>query len=83
MLILCSVSFVNQFGEFNIVMHVISFTVSLNLYKHAGLNLIFPFLPYMVHDFFPELDRTQIGQFLHVFVIGVIFRMTQLIGKIY
>ncbi|XP_064395465.1 uncharacterized protein LOC135342613 isoform X1 [Halichondria panicea] len=27
-----------------------------------GINLLFPFLPYMIHDFFPELDRTQIGQ---------------------
>ncbi|XP_064385510.1 uncharacterized protein LOC135334305 isoform X2 [Halichondria panicea] len=27
-----------------------------------GIYLLFPFLPYMIHDFFPELDRTQIGQ---------------------
>ena len=30
-----------------------------------GINLLFPFLPYMIHDFFPELDRTQIGELKH------------------
>ena len=28
----------------------------------AGVLLIFPFLPFMVSDFFPELDRTEIGK---------------------
>ena len=36
----------------------------LNL--HTGINLIFPFLPYMIHDFFPELDRTQIGKSIYM-----------------
>ena len=27
-----------------------------------GVLLIFPFLPFMVSDFFPELDRTEIGK---------------------
>jgi len=27
-----------------------------------GSNMIFPFLPFMVHDFFPELDRQEIGK---------------------
>ena len=28
----------------------------------VGVLLIFPFLPFMVSDFFPELDRTEIGK---------------------
>lgn len=28
----------------------------------VGVLLIFPFLPFMVSDFFPDLDRTEIGK---------------------
>lgn len=37
----------------------------LILYNHfiiAGSMVIFPFLPFMISDFFPELDRTEIGK---------------------
>ena len=27
----------------------------------AGSLMIFPFLPFMVHDFFPELSREELG----------------------
>ena len=27
-----------------------------------GSLVIFPFLPFMISDFFPELDRTEIGK---------------------
>lgn len=26
-----------------------------------GINMIFPFLPFMIHDFFPYLDKTELG----------------------
>ena len=26
--------------------------------------MIFPFLPFMVHDFFPELSRDELGQYI-------------------
>jgi len=29
---------------------------------YVGVLLIFPFLPFMVSDFFPKLDRTEIGK---------------------
>ena len=29
---------------------------------HVGVLLILPFLPFMVSDFFPELDQTEIGK---------------------
>lgn len=28
----------------------------------TGSLVIFPFLPFMISDFFPELDRTEIGK---------------------
>ena len=28
----------------------------------VGVILIFPFIPFMVSDFFPKLDRTEIGK---------------------
>ena len=28
----------------------------------AGIFMIFPFLPFMIHDFFPYLDRTELGK---------------------
>lgn len=27
----------------------------------TGINMIFPFLPFMIHDFFPYLDKTELG----------------------
>ena len=28
----------------------------------AGINLVFPFLPFMIHDFFPHFDKTELGK---------------------
>ena len=39
--------------------------LSISLLPHsphcAGSLMIFPFLPFMVHDFFPELSREELG----------------------
>ena len=31
-------------------------------YIYPGLMMIFPFLPFMIHDFFPELSRQELGK---------------------
>ena len=27
-----------------------------------GISLVFPFLPFMIHDFFPYFDKTELGK---------------------
>lgn len=37
-------------------------TCIVNFSNQFGSLVIFPFLPFMISDFFPELDRTEIGK---------------------
>ena len=33
-----------------------------NLSLYPGTNMLFPFLPFMIHDFFPDLNRQEIDK---------------------
>ena len=39
-----------------------SVTYYSNYTDAVGSMMIFPFLPFMISDFFPELDRREIGK---------------------
>ena len=69
--LVCAVLFGNQFGEcVCMYMYVITSIDSRRTdayyrklsYTCAGINMIFPFLPFMIHDFFPYLDKTELGK---------------------
>ena len=40
---------------------------------HPGLMMIFPFLPFMIHDFFPELSRQELGKSFAVCLCVIFF----------
>lgn len=45
-----------------IIPHYIAILVLICMCIFVGALLILPFLPFMVSDFFPKLDRTEIGK---------------------
>ena len=72
LLVICAVLFVNQFGKFVVIIigHVVKYhycKVSHSILciikpPHViGMAMIFPFLPFMIHDFFPYLAKTELG----------------------
>ena len=36
----------------------------LSCFVCTGIFMVFPFLPFMIHDFFPYLDKTELGKLL-------------------